>query len=290
MDISYYKGSSRFEIKDEKARNWDRVPVFPSDETQLSKLPLYIWQSGITQCNGSYFRERTNNSRNRQFAVELVTAGNVEVFQRKKRFVVQTGEIYLIQIDATTQWKTGPAGHAHKRFVTIDGALLEAMLRTTNLLYHSHLKPDSTIELYRLMKQSNRVLSEGNLDKNMQLAFEILMLLGKYIRSTHEHQAVQLAIDYMNAHLHDNFYNHDVAHEAHVSTSHLHLLFKQQFGMPPLRYFLIMKIEQAKLLLANRNVTQKQIAERLGYKNSYFFSRQFKQFAGVSPKNYRTRQ
>jgi AraC-like DNA-binding protein len=254
----------------------------------LSKLPLYIWQSGLTQCKKSYFRERANSSRDRQFAIELVTAGNIEVFQNKKRFVVEAGEIYLIQIGTATQWKTGPAGFAHKRFVTIDGALLEGMLRTTNLLFHAHIRPESPAELYRLMKQSNRVLSEGNLERNMQIAFEILILLGKYIRSIDEHQAVRLAMDYMNTHLHESFYGGDVARHANVSLSHLHLLFKRHYGMPPLRYFLSMKIEQAKLLLANPNITLKQIAGQLGYANPYFLSRQFKRFTGLSPKSYRS--
>jgi AraC-like DNA-binding protein len=288
MDIPYYKGSSWFDSSDETARNWDRIPIFPPNRSQLSKLPFYLWQSGTTRCKAGYIRKRTNTARNRQFAIELVTAGNIEVTQGRRRFVVEKGEIYLIQIDASTQWKTGPAGFAHKRFVTIDGALLEGMLRTTNLLYHSHIKPDSPAALCGLMKQSNQALHEGNLEKNMQLAFEILMLLGKYVRSADEHQSVRLAIDFMNAHLHDTFYNEELARAANVSVSHLNLLFRRHFGIPPLRYFIGLKTEQAKLLLANRNNTLKQIAEQLGYENAYFFSRQFKRFAGISPRAYRS--
>ena len=39
-------------------------------------------------------------------------------------------------------------------------------------------------------------------------------------------------------------------------------------------------------LRENRDYTQKQIAERLGYSSLYAFSRAFKEKFGVSPKQY----
>jgi AraC-like DNA-binding protein len=288
MKPLYTRGTNRFSFGGEKARFWERIPVFPADKTQLSKLPLYIWQAGISECDALYSRARANTSQHRQFAIELVTAGNIEVIQNGKSIIVEAGEIYLVQIDSTTEWKSGPAGFAHKRFVSIEGSLLEAMLRTMNLLYCTHIKPDSPTDLYRLMKQSNRVMYEGNLEKNMSLACEILILLGKYVRRSEEHPSLRLAIDYLNRHLHDIFYNRDVARASNVSVSHLNLLFNRHYNLSPIQYFLHVKIEHAKLLLLNRNFTLKQISEQLGYDDPYFFSRQFKKFAGVSPQRYRT--
>jgi len=34
----------------------------------------------------------------------------------------------------------------------------------------------------------------------------------------------------------------------------------------------------------------KQIAEQVGYNDAFFFSRDFKRYTGVSPKNYRRQQ
>lgn len=268
-------------------RHWLRIPVAPSDNSFLSKLPLYIFQSGITGCTDKYLCQRDNALPNRQFAIELVTAGNIEVIQNGKSHLVNPGEIYLIQIGTATVWKTGTAGYAHKRFVSIEGALLDAMLRTTGLINHTHIKPDSPRELYILMKQSNRVMHDGNLEANMTLAFRILTLLGKYVRTQQYHTSVRLALEYMDRHVFSTFYNRDLARESQASISHLDYLFRAQFGISPLQYYLQLKIEHAKAFLSNRNSTIKQIAEQLGYEDPYFFSRQFKKIAGVSPREFR---
>ena len=54
-----------------------------------------------------------------------------------------------------------------------------------------------------------------------------------------------------------------------------------------MKLFTTMKIDRAKQLLreSDRNVSQ--IAEILGYDNSFYFCSQFKKFTGMSPLEYR---
>jgi AraC-like DNA-binding protein len=60
------------------------------------------------------------------------------------------------------------------------------------------------------------------------------------------------------------------------------------FGISPIRDLIAARVDRAKvLLLENESETLAQVAERLGYKNQYDFSRQFKQVAGISPGTYR---
>lgn len=63
--------------------------------------------------------------------------------------------------------------------------------------------------------------------------------------------------------------------------------FKRACGVTPHEYHLRTKVRRAMELLENTSLSIKETAERLGYLDVYYFSRQFKQFAGVSPGEFR---
>lgn len=63
--------------------------------------------------------------------------------------------------------------------------------------------------------------------------------------------------------------------------------FRQATGTPPHVYLLHCRIASARRLLADTDLPIKEIASRLHYADVYFFSRQFKQLAGVPPAIYR---
>ena len=65
-------------------------------------------------------------------------------------------------------------------------------------------------------------------------------------------------------------------------------LFKTNYGIGPIQYFIHMKIELAKKYLREDNYNISQIAELLGYSSVHYFSLQFKKETGMSPSEYST--
>ncbi len=65
--------------------------------------------------------------------------------------------------------------------------------------------------------------------------------------------------------------------------------FKKQTGKSPNEYIIDLKFQFAKSLLENTTMSIKQISERIGYTDQYFFSRLFKNHVGMSPRAYRNR-
>jgi len=63
--------------------------------------------------------------------------------------------------------------------------------------------------------------------------------------------------------------------------------FKTTTSQAPNQYYLRMKINRATSLLLRPNLTIKEIAERIGIEDPYYFSRLFKIKMGVSPNKYR---
>jgi AraC-like DNA-binding protein/mannose-6-phosphate isomerase-like protein (cupin superfamily) len=72
-----------------------------------------------------------------------------------------------------------------------------------------------------------------------------------------------------------------------VSPSYLYRLFKQKMRLTPMHYRNVVRIDKAKLLLADRALTVGTVAERVGFDDSKYFARVFKDLAGMSPSAYR---
>ncbi len=66
----------------------------------------------------------------------------------------------------------------------------------------------------------------------------------------------------------------------------LNRLFKSNYGLSPMQYFINLKIEMAKKYLREDNYNISQISELLGYSSIHYFSLQFKKTTGMAPSEY----
>lgn len=78
-----------------------------------------------------------------------------------------------------------------------------------------------------------------------------------------------------------------LANLENLSNSRYITLFKKQMGKSPNEYIIDLRLQLAKNLLDNTNMSIRQISESVGYNDQYFFSRLFKKHLGISPQNYR---
>ena len=77
---------------------------------------------------------------------------------------------------------------------------------------------------------------------------------------------------------------------ASMSRTHFFSSFKETFGMTPNEFIIKEKITKAKALIhaaSYKSITQ--IAYHLGYSDSSYFSKQFKNITGVTPRQYESR-
>ncbi|MDQ8195041.1 AraC family transcriptional regulator [Coraliomargarita sp. SDUM461004] len=78
-----------------------------------------------------------------------------------------------------------------------------------------------------------------------------------------------------------------IAQQLGVSRSHFDREFTRQTGQAPKHFLINCKMIEARRYLESSHLRVGEIAEALGYKDIYFFSRQFKQLVGKSPLQYR---
>lgn len=73
----------------------------------------------------------------------------------------------------------------------------------------------------------------------------------------------------------------------HYSAAYIIKLFKEKKGITITDYLISLRINKAKQLLEYTSESVQEISRELGYKSPYYFSNQFKQITGKSPRMYR---
>jgi AraC-like DNA-binding protein len=98
---------------------------------------------------------------------------------------------------------------------------------------------------------------------------------------------ITLAIMYMKTNLSQKLTVENMAAQHQLSTSHFSNLFRKATGMPPIDYFIHLKMQKACQLLYLNETKIRLVAQDLGYEDQYYFSRLFKKYMGLSPEQYK---
>lgn len=102
-----------------------------------------------------------------------------------------------------------------------------------------------------------------------------------------QYLSIKPAIEYIERHFLDKKITAEtLASCCTISYPYIKKLFIRNFGMPPIKYSIQLKINYACDLLQSDLYTITQIAEICSYSDIYFFSRQFKEYMGISPSAF----
>ncbi|MCI2069558.1 MAG: AraC family transcriptional regulator [Bacilli bacterium] len=98
---------------------------------------------------------------------------------------------------------------------------------------------------------------------------------------------INRAIDYVNEHLREKLNTGNVSKALHISSNYLSSRFKAETNMNFTYYISMMKIEEAKRLLARTDKPLSDISNYLAFSSQSYFQNVFKEIAGLTPLEYR---
>ena len=75
--------------------------------------------------------------------------------------------------------------------------------------------------------------------------------------------------------------------DRHITPRYFSAIIKEKTGDSALQWIVRMVITEAKQLLEESDLSIKEIADQLNFPTQSFFGKYFKQYVGVSPKEYR---
>ena len=79
----------------------------------------------------------------------------------------------------------------------------------------------------------------------------------------------------------------EISREYDISPYYFSKIFKDETGENFIEYLTGVRMEKAKQLLLNKELSMKEICSMVGYADPNYFSRSFKKNVGVTPTEYR---
>ena len=162
----------------------------------------------------------------------------------------------------------------------ICGAEFEALLQ------------DDVIYVPNATKIFSQIASSGNLRAKewmvSGLLYQLFALLAEEKECPFADQStLARTVAYIEAHYAEDLHVSQIAESLGLSRSHFCRLFKRQIGLSPQEYIVSYRLEQVEKLLLSSDLTQKEIALRVGYPDVYALSRMFKRRYGIAPGKFR---
>ncbi|CAG5092846.1 Two component transcriptional regulator, AraC family [Thermobacillus xylanilyticus] len=126
-----------------------------------------------------------------------------------------------------------------------------------------------------------------------RLQAEAHILIGRLRQAYAEHQArhepdaVHQIKKYIIEHSHEDISLEAIGRMIGLSPFYISKLFKEQFGINYIDFLTECRIEKAKKLMADPELSMKVIALEVGYRDPNYFSKVFKKMCNISPTEYR---
>ncbi|MBD2867157.1 helix-turn-helix domain-containing protein [Paenibacillus arenilitoris] len=251
--------------------------------------PLSVQFLGINYCDPDY---RNVRKLSKITVIGYVLSGQGRVQAGTKAYTAREGDVFIL-----------PAGSYHEVasdsrhdeqwsyiWLNISGNWMLKMLEAYQLLPHTVISHRELEPLFKEaiegaqakpIEQMNSELPIIVMQINVAL-FEALRKKGESLTPTV--YAIKQGLD--NAILHP-FDSVQLSAQIGISRKQMNRLFKKEVGTTIYHYVLSKKIESAKLMLLNTQLSVSDIGFKLGYVDPHYFSNLFHSKTGVRPSVFR---
>ena len=153
-------------------------------------------------------------------------------------------------------------------------------------------------EVYHILKslvlELDKKKSETELMNHLQLA-QLLIQMARMVAEEKEEQRdhqlanvyVKKTIEYLHHHYDCDIQVKDIGNAVNLHPGYLHRIFKQQIGSTIMEYLTSLRMEKAKMLLADTDIPVIEISYYIGINSRQYFSTLFKKHTNQTPGEYR---
>lgn len=262
-----------------------------------TKLPFYLEMAGISYCDGTYRMKRQDSA---ETVVEYIVEGRGYLNVNGENYAATAGDVYILRKNTThTYWSDAKSPWV-KIFFNIRGSLAEKILDEYQLGGSGRvvLEADGLEQDFRDMLED---LQDSTVGQTERFDRAVLKFLEIVIKLTNMQRAagtrkdnlmsvekeMNTLIEYITMNPRRIVSNQELADVIFRSKDYVIKRFFANFGVTPYDYQIQQKMFSARNMLANMNLSVKEIANALGYDDQHYFSYMFKKRCGMSPTQYR---
>jgi len=267
--------------------------------------PNDIQKEVLCYCDGMGFEDKPTFYINRKcfqnYLIMYTIEGQLQCFQNEENIVVDPGEAVLLDLHEPHKYYFTEGVPARIAWVHINGA---PAVITMEKIKQNHSLPIKIEEprilelLLSLYEISDCI--EQDIFRQSEICYSLLAVFLKKqlcdadtdrgadkLQNAEQELFSRRIWHYISHNLHREITLNDLAKEAALSKYHFARKFRDVFGTSPIQFVTEEKIRQAKYQLVNTRESIFEIAESLGFADSRYFSKVFKQFEGITPTEYR---
>lgn len=251
-------------------------------------LPLYY--GGEEACAPNHF---FGPATRQHYLLHVVLRGCGTYQVEKKTFFVKAGEAFLIRPHEVTYYQADKETPWSYAWVAFDGAEAERLLRARGLLDDGQYICRFADALCAA-REIHLLIEALWANRHDAAAGHFYLLLSEIAAPQSGTQPLPLFSYYQTAlrYIHHNYGYHiqitDIARHVGVDRTYLYKIFMAQAGLSPKGYLTRYRIQAAKEMLQNTQLSITEIALSCGFSDSSLFCRHFLRAVGCSPGTYRS--
>lgn len=134
---------------------------------------------------------------------------------------------------------------------------------------------------------SSQLVDEASKHLVISLLYTLISVDEENPVTVHASDYVEKAIEWMHENLNKRFTLRELCGHLNITEAHFIRIFRSVQGIPPMKYFVRLKIDSAANLLLETSAPVYEISEALDFNSPGHFCRTFKQYTGMSPSQFR---
>lgn len=270
----------------------DTVRYLENNNNDISDL--YLCYCGIEKCLpchsfGPAIREN--------FLIHYILNGKgkykvndkIYYLDKNQGFIIKPNELTYYEADENEPWE-----YVWISFNGIKASKYLNSLNLDNLIFSCAY--DDEIKKYIFEMLNTKTMSLSDDLKLQGLLYLFLSTLSKHLKkepiksdTSYEKLYIRKSIEFIDSNFSNNIKITDIANYVGLNRSYLYTLFKKNLNVSPQEFLLEFRMNKASNLLKSTNYSISYISNSIGYKDPLSFSKTFKKFTGVSPKDYRNK-
>jgi len=256
---------------------------------------LKIWQKALSIEQILYVSKSKNSdpsyyTHHRQSdSFVYVLSGSVEYKDKNKSFTAKKGNIIYLSENSSYQVTVKNDEYS---FIVINFLFKKDRNKE---LENELFVLNNSLELDNKFIKLNKLWSINTIENNLKaksIVYDIYSKLceisvKEYLPSDSKKMIIEISNTILNDCFNSNLNITKILENYDISEVHFRRIFKKIYGVSPAKFIQHIRINKAKQLLIDENISINKIALECGYEDQFYFSRIFKKVTGLTPSEYR---
>lgn len=228
------------------------------------------------------------------YLIHYIIKGHGYYIENNNKHRLSPGDIFLIQPDKVVSYYNDEDDSFDFCWLSFVGSnankYLEYVgLSEKNLVVH-HVNTDFVKNVEYLVKQLESKNHPTEISLNQHILRCLKCVDNASLETSKKHSTISTfknAVLFIESNYMYSIVAHDVVEYLKIDRSYLYRLFKKYANCSISQYISNYRINIAKDILQNNDISISQVAESVGMNDVFYFSKQFKQVTGMSPTQFK---